>query len=87
MEEPDFDRIRRMINKLIEEVRQLSEQDLQPADFFGKFLANVLSGLSAPAGAVWLRNSQGHLQLQYQANLHLAGLEGKIGRASCRERV
>jgi hypothetical protein len=66
---------RRQINRLFEEVGHLSESDLPPADYYGEFLKRVLQGLAAPAGAVWVRNPQGHLQLQHQINLRQVGLD------------
>src|SRR5262249_19255384 len=38
-------------------------------------LKRLLESLAAPAGAVWARTSQGHLQLQYQVNLKEIGLD------------
>jgi hypothetical protein len=66
---------RKHITLLYNEVARLAEQELSPPDFYGEFLKRVLLALSAPAGAVWLRTSQGHLQLQYQVNLREVGLE------------
>jgi hypothetical protein len=66
---------RRQINRLFEEVGHLSESDLPPADYYGEFLKRVLQGLAAPAGAVWVRTPQGHLQLQHQINLRQVGLD------------
>jgi hypothetical protein len=66
---------RRQINRLFEEVGHLSEMDIPPADYFGEFLKRALQGLAAPAGAVWVRTPQGHLQLQHQINLQQVGLQ------------
>lgn len=75
LSEQKIEQIRRQINRLFEEVTQLSEQDLEPATFYAEFLQRVLSGVAAPAGAVWVRTTQGHLQLQYQVNLQMVGLD------------
>ena len=56
---------RRQINRLFDEVAHLSEMDVPPQDYFGEFLKRALQGLAAPAGAVWIRTPQGHLQLQH----------------------
>ncbi len=66
---------RRQINRLLEEVVHLSEQDLSPTDYYGEFLKRVLIALAAPAGAVWIQTPQGHLQLQYQINMRQVGLD------------
>lgn len=70
-----IEQTRRQINRLVEEVAKLSEQDLAPAEYYGEFLQRVLSAVAAPAGAVWVRTSQGHLQLQYQVNMRQVGLD------------
>jgi hypothetical protein len=73
---------RRQINRLFEEVARLSESDVPPSEFYGEFLKKVLQGLAAPAGAVWVRTPQGHLQLQHQINLREVGLEHESNRQS-----
>jgi hypothetical protein len=73
---------RKQINRLFDEVGHLSEMDLQPGDYFGEFLKRVLQGLAAPAGAVWARTAQGHLQLQHQINLRQIGLDQEGVRQS-----
>jgi hypothetical protein len=73
---------RRQINRLFEEVGHLSEMDIPPADYFGEFLKRALQGLAAPAGAVWVRTPQGHLQLQHQINLQQVGLQQENVRQS-----
>ncbi|MBY0527080.1 MAG: hypothetical protein K2R98_27040 [Gemmataceae bacterium] len=73
--EQTIEQIRRQINRLFEEVSHLCEQDLKPANFYAEFLQRVLTGIAAPAGAVWLRTTQGNLQLQYQINMRQLGLE------------
>src|SRR5205823_4643553 len=48
---------------------------MTPSDYYGEFLQRVLTAVAAPAGAVWIRTPQGHLQLQYQVNLRQVGLD------------
>jgi hypothetical protein len=66
---------KRQIQGLMDEVAQLSEQDLAPPDYYGELLKRLLVALAAPAGAVWLQTPQGHLQLQYQINMREVGLD------------
>jgi hypothetical protein len=73
---------RKQINRLFDEVARLSESDVPPADYYGEFLKRALQGLAAPAGAVWVRTPQGHLQLQHQINLREVGLEHESNRQS-----
>jgi hypothetical protein len=72
---------RKQINRLFDEVSRLAEADVSPPDFYGELLKRVLQGLAAPAGVVWIRTEQGHLQLQHQINLREVGLvEDEAGR-------
>jgi hypothetical protein len=66
---------RRQINRLIDEVARLSESELGPNEYFGELLKRVLAAMAAPAGAVWVRTSQGNLALQFQINLREVGLD------------
>jgi hypothetical protein len=65
----------RQIKRLVEEIIRLSEQDLPPDDYYREYLKRVLSALEAQAGAVWIRNPQGHFPLQYHINLQQVGLD------------
>jgi len=65
---------RREINRLVEEVARLSESTLNPPEYFAEFLQRLLTAIAAPAGAVWGRTDQGHLQLLYQINYREVGL-------------
>lgn len=76
--EPTVDQIeqaRRRINELANEIANLSEMELPPMEYFEGFLQRLMQALAAPAGAVWTRTPQGHLQLQYQINMRQVGLD------------
>lgn len=76
----------RKIDQAFEEVAKLSGLDIPPAQFFQDFLKIALAGIEAPAGAVWLRNPQGFLQLQCQERIDDVGLDRhKNGRQSHNE--
>lgn len=66
---------RRQINRLAEEIAQLSEMELAPAEYYDGFLQRLLTAIAAPAGAVWIRTPQGNLQLQYQIRMGEVGLD------------
>ena len=66
---------RKQINRLADEIAQISDTDLAPGDFFGEFLLRVMTALAAPAGAVWVRTPQGNLQLQYEINVRQVGMD------------
>jgi len=76
----------RRIDQIVEEVAQLAAADMPPGAFFQEFLMRVLAGIEAQAGAVWIRNPQGFLQLQYQSQIDSVGLDNhKNGRQSHNE--
>jgi hypothetical protein len=66
---------RKQVNQLTEEIAQLSETDLQPAQYYSEFLQRVYFALQAFAAAVWIRTPQGNLQMQCQINLRELGLD------------
>lgn len=66
---------RRQINKLAEEIAQLSEMELAPPEYYGEFLQRLMTAIAAPAGAVWVRTPQGNLVQQYQINSLNVGLD------------
>src|SRR3954451_20466837 len=66
---------RRKLSRRLDEVARLCEADVPAATFYGEMLKRLLETLAAPAGAVWARTPQGHLQMQYQINLKEIGLD------------
>lgn len=66
---------RRQIGRLAEEIAQIADKELNPAEFFGEFLQRIMTAVAAPAGAVWTRTAQGNLQLQYQINMRQVGID------------
>jgi hypothetical protein len=84
--DPATKRANRRIDAAFEEVAQLAGTDGSPTEFYQSFLAKVVAGIEAPAGAIWLRTPQGFLQLQCQINLDGVGLDKhKGGRQSHNE--
>lgn len=76
----------RRIDAAFEDVARLAGTDAAPAEFYQNFLAKVVAGIEAPAGAIWLRTPQGFLQLQCQMNIDGVGLDKhKGGRQSHNE--
>ena len=70
---------RRQINRLIQEIEQMSESPIGVPEFFAEFLQRVLTAIAAPAGAVWVRTPQGHLQLLHQINF--AQVQAELDRS------
>src|SRR5690606_4656665 len=65
---------RSQIRQLIQEITQLSQADISLDAFYDGFLTRVVAALAASGGAIWSIESDGRLQLQYQANLAATGL-------------
>jgi len=70
-----IEQARQRVNRLVEEIANLSEQQLSPAEYYGEFLQRILTALNAPAGAVWVLTPQGNLQVQYQIKMREVGLD------------
>src|SRR6266446_1971550 len=70
-----IEQARRQINRLAEEIAQLSEMELSPPEYYGEFLQRLITAIAAPAGAVWVKTPQGNLQIQYQINMRQVGLD------------
>ena len=75
LEAQQVEQARRQINQIAEEIAQLSEADMQPAQYYSEFLQRVYFALQAFAAAVWIRTPQGNLVLQCQINLRELGLD------------
>lgn len=70
-----IEQTRKHINRLVEEIAALSNQDLPPGDYFNEYLQRVQRALACTAGAVWMFTQQGHLQLQFQINMRQIGID------------
>jgi hypothetical protein len=74
------------VDRAFEEAAKLSGTDAPPSTFFEQLLKMTLEAIDAPAGAIWLKNPQGFLQLQCQSNIEQVGLDKhKNGRQSHNE--
>ncbi len=70
-----IEQTRKHINRLVEEIAALSNQELAPQDYFNEYLQRVQRALACTAGAVWMFTQQGHLQLQFQINMRQVGID------------
>src|SRR5687767_2481716 len=73
--DPQNEQARRQVNQLAEEIAQLTEADIAPAQYYSELLQRIYFAMQAFGAAVWLRTSQGNLQLQCQINLREIGLD------------
>ncbi|MBL8888455.1 MAG: HlyD family efflux transporter periplasmic adaptor subunit [Planctomycetaceae bacterium] len=61
------------IKQLVEEISQLTKQNLPPAEFYLGFATRCVSALSSIGGAIWLKE-RNQLNLEQQINLAQTGL-------------
>jgi hypothetical protein len=66
---------RRRLSRRLDEVARMCEADMPPSVFYGEMLKRLLDSLAAPAGAIWAKTPQGHLQLQFQINMKEVGID------------
>jgi len=66
---------RRRLGQRLDEVGRMCEADVPATTFYGEMLKRLLESLAAPAGAVWVRTTQGNLQLQFQVNVKEVGID------------
>jgi len=83
---PNVDRERARVAKLLEEAAALAEQDIPPPAFYGELLKKLLDALLAPAGAIWLVSPQGTASPLCQINLKEVGLDERP-EAAARQQV
>ena len=76
---------KQQIRGLVNEIAQLSRQEIDPAVFYGEFLGRIISALAAVGGAVWIRGeSSTGLELKYQINLKECFPEDDSGESHAR---
>lgn len=74
---PDHAAIQRAkaeIQSIVQQIGDLSRQDITPDKYYEEFLNRVVSALAAIGGAVWTLSDAGQLRLAYQINLRGTGL-------------
>ncbi len=69
--------VREKIIQLAKEIEEHSRSGMPPEAFFSEFLKRVVGAVGARAGAVWLRNGSGKLNLFTDLNLKQTGFFDK----------
>ena len=62
------------IRKLVAEIAELADSDIQPAEFHVEFLNRAVAAVAASGGALWLIDQKGGLKLQYHLEFAQTGL-------------
>ena len=70
------------IRKLVAEIADLAESDIQPPEFYVEFLNRAVAAVAANGGAFWMLDGRGGLRLQYQVEFGVTGLmDGRVKTA------
>src|SRR5438309_5687378 len=69
-----LEQTKNQIRKLVAEIAELAESDIQPQEFHVEFLNRAVAAVAASGGALWLLDNRGTLKLQHQLEFRLTGL-------------
>src|SRR5947208_16489102 len=74
-----LEQTKNQIRKLVAEIADLAESDIQPAEFYVEFLNRAVAAVAASGGAFWLLDGRGSLKLQHQREFRLTRLlDGRL---------
>jgi biotin carboxyl carrier protein len=77
-----LEQTKNQIRKLVAEIADLAESDIQPTEFYVEFLNRTVAAVAASGGAFWLMDGRGGLRLQYQVEFAQTGLmDGRVQTA------
>ncbi|WZO99575.1 biotin/lipoyl-binding protein [Isosphaeraceae bacterium EP7] len=69
-----LEQTKNQIRKLVAEIAELAESDIQPAEFHVEFLNRAVAAVAASGGALWMLDGRGSLKLQHHLNFGSTGL-------------
>lgn len=69
-----LEQTKNQIRKLVAEIADLAESDIQPNEFYVEFLNRAVAAVAASGGAFWMLDGRGSLKLQHQLEFRLTGL-------------
>ncbi len=77
-----LEQTKNQIRKLVAEIADLAESDIQPNEFYVEFLNRSVAAVAATGGAFWMMDGRGGLRLQYQVEFNATGLmDGRVKTA------
>ena len=77
-----LEQTKNQIRKLVAEIADLAESDIQPNEFYVEFLNRSVAAVAATGGAFWMIDGKGGLRLQYQVEFGVTGLmDGRVKTA------
>jgi hypothetical protein len=69
-----LEQTKNQIRKLVAEIADLADSDIQPPEFYVEFLNRAVTPVAPPGGAFWMLDGRGSLKLQHQLEFRLTGL-------------
>src|SRR3954453_17080051 len=69
-----LEQTKNQIRKLVAEIAELAESDIQPGEFHVEFLSRVIAAVAASGGVLWMMDGRGSLKLQHQIEFRQTGL-------------
>ncbi len=69
-----LEQTKNQIRKLVAEIAELADSDMQPAEFHVEFLNRVIAAVAASGGVLWLKDGRDNLKLQHQIEFRQTGL-------------
>lgn len=69
-----LEQTKNQIRKLVSEIAELAEADIQPQEFHTEFLSRVVAAVAASGGALWMLDGRGGLRLQNELEFRQTGL-------------
>ncbi len=77
-----LEQTKNQIRKLVAEIADLAESDIQPNEFYVEFLNRSVAAVAATGGAFWMMDGRGGLRLQYQVEFGVTGMmDGRVKTA------
>ena len=72
-----LEQTKNQIRKLVAEIADLAESDIQPNEFYVEFLNRSVAAVAATGGAFWMMDGRGGLRLQYQVEFGVDRADGR----------
>ncbi|MFM1800664.1 MAG: hypothetical protein RJA81_16, partial [Planctomycetota bacterium] len=77
-----IEQTKNQIRRLVGEIAELAEADIQPQEFGVEFMNRVVAAVAATGGALWMLDQRGGLRMQHQIEFRQTGLlDGRVKTA------
>ena len=77
-----IEQTKNQIRRLVGEIAELAEADIQPQEFGVEFMNRVVAAVAASGGALWMMDPRGGLRMQHQLEFRQTGLlDGRVKTA------